>query len=509
MNGLFLLLSAFAVLHGPCEKTRTDGRLELDYPIDAVVDRHDVLAIDVYLEELLPFRWCRVCLRDESTWTTCQLNLKNIDPRRWQSVRLKLADFKGESGATPKLGNLKRLRLSVDLGADADRAEDVHVELRDLRVVGPASEKDVTAECGRDSGTDPIPMKRGERRLAWDHSHRGICGRNWDVSARQAKECGFTDMIVNLAWAGCAAYRSDVVDSHPDVGRFGDQLEQCLAACRKHGLRLHAWLVTYRIFEHLGKANLKPVFEAYERDGRLQVGRDLKITDRWGYWICPSHPDNRRMVQEMMLELVRKGVDGIHFDYVRYADFCGCYCQRCRALFERKLGRRVSNWPADATGVLREDWLAFRAGLISEQVRDVSVAAHALRPSIEVSAAVFYDPRKGGESYRSSQDWRLWCAEGWLDFVCPMDYCGSSVRFRDTIEMQKNLSGKAKMYPGIGFSCWPKDGKAFSRLREQVGHCRETGFGGWTVFNLDDENLVDFLSRFAGSQTPSVQTYLK
>ena len=341
-----------------------------------------------------------------------------------------------------------------------------------------------------------LPPKAGERRLMWCHSARGMTGRSWDESARFLKERHFTDLIVNLVWGGCAYYRSEQTGVHPSVATDGDALEDCLAACRKHGIKCHVWQVSFRLGNEVDVRRMAD----YERDGRLQLNKDGEICAQHGRWFCPSHPANKREICGVMTELVRKGVDGIHFDYIRYQGLEGCYCARCRDLFEKKIGHAVARWPQDvlAVGELRSAWRDFRAGLISDYVRETSCAARRIRPGVEVSAAVFRNPRVGNFAHTAGQDWPTWCAEGWLDFVCPMDYCESSDAFRETIASQRDFAGKAKIYPGIGFGCWTDGDGALRRLGEQVLHCRDVGYGGWCLFDINAAGLDAVLSEHLG-----------
>ena len=78
-----------------------------------------------------------------------------------------------------------------------------------------------------------------------------------------------------------------------------------------------------------------------------------------------------------------------------------------------------------------------------------------------------------------------WCREGWLDFVCPMDYVDSAAMFKSQARMQNEAVGKAKLYPGIGLSCWTNDGEDAVRLAKQIQAVRDLGLGGFTVFNFD------------------------
>ena len=83
------------------------------------------------------------------------------------------------------------------------------------------------------------------------------------------------------------------------------------------------------------------------------------------------------------------------------------------------------------------------------------------------------------------QHWGVWCREGLLDFVCPMDYVESPALFKGQVVPQKRVAGKVPVYPGIGLSTWRNDGRDAVRLAKQILAVRELGLGGFTVFNFD------------------------
>ena len=340
-----------------------------------------------------------------------------------------------------------------------------------------------------------LPPKANERRLMWCHSEKGMRGKDWDASARFLKENNFTDLIVNLAWAGTAYYPSEVYPVNPSVAKDGDMFAACREACRKHGIRMHMWLVSFFLNERIIDER---IVSDYVRAGRVQIARDLKpFKGEGGLWLCPSHPDNRREIKEIMLEAVRKGADGVHFDYIRYEGRGGCYCERCRHLFERKLGRGVKDWPRAVLDDLSDEWMDFRREAIASLVRSTAEEVHKLRPEVEVSAAVMRDPGLGGWAYQCAQDWATWCEKGWVDFVCPMNYRNSSELFGDIVAYQRSMAGKAKIYPGLGATCWVADGGTARRFGEQVLKCRAAGYAGWTVFDLNGQEFGKVLPKFA------------
>jgi uncharacterized lipoprotein YddW (UPF0748 family) len=320
--------------------------------------------------------------------------------------------------------------------------------------------------------------RRDEHRAFWCHSAFGLGGKGWDESIRFLKENGCNAILPNMLWGGTAYYPSKVLPEYGELAGKGDQLAQCLAACRKYGVACHVWKVNWNMS---GKAP-KAFVDRMVKEGRVQKLYDGEVKESW---LCPSHPANRELEIAAMLEVARNYVvDGVHFDYIRYPDGSSCFCDGCRARFEAKLGRAVGDWPRETRreGAVREAWLDFRRSNIDAVVRRVSEEARAIRPGIEVSAAVFRNWPTDRDGV--GQDWKMWCEKGWLDFVCPMDYVDSNVAFRNMAAAQKEYAGRARLYPGIGLSCW-KDPRDAVKLAEQIEIARGLGLSGFTVFNYD------------------------
>jgi uncharacterized lipoprotein YddW (UPF0748 family) len=229
--------------------------------------------------------------------------------------------------------------------------------------------------------------------------------------------------------------------------------------------------------------------------GRTQVNYDGSPNERW---LCPSHPDNQSLEIESMLEVARKyDVAGVHFDYIRYPGGDCCFCQGCRQRFEKAIGKKISNWPADVRNnkTLEQKWLDFRRQQITTVVAAVAQQARKLRPGIKVSAAVFRD----WPSHRDSvgQDWKLWCERGYLDFVCPMDYTPSSGSFERMVRQQRGWADKVPCYPGIGLSTW-SDKSDICKVIEQINTTRRLGTGGFTIFNygaMEAEAVLPLLGK--------------
>ena len=327
-----------------------------------------------------------------------------------------------------------------------------------------------------------LPSKKGEWRAFWCHSERGLGkNHNWDSSIKLLKENGFNTIIPNLAWGGVAYYKSSVLPVHSSVWEVGDAFDECLAACRKYGVQCHVWKVCWRLGQGVDKEYAKRLVA----EGRVQVGFNGSKKDMW---MCPSHPTNLKLEQDAFIELAKKGPDGIHFDYIRYPDMNCCFCDGCRERFEKMIGRKVGNWPNDvrSDAALASEWLEFRRSNITALVKGVSEHVRREYPSVQISAAVFHNPQTDPD--KIGQDWVHWSKEGYLDFLCPMDYNdGSGLPFRGLVEAQARAlkGGKAKLRPGLGLSCWKDIQHDAATLSRQIMIVREIGLDGFSVFNFD------------------------
>jgi len=346
--------------------------------------------------------------------------------------------------------------------------------------VGEARRRLVRAAAGAE------PPTRLRWRGFWCHDAYGVRGHGWDDAVRRLAEHGFTAVLPNVCWGGVAFYPSQVLPVAEEVRERGDALAECLAAARRHGVEVHAWRVNW----NLGRAPADFV-ERLRAEGRLQRGRDGTEL----LWLCPSHPDNRRLEVEAMLELARRyDVDGLHFDYIRCPDAEHCFCDGCRARFEAAIGRPVPNWPGDLRTVpWRDEWNEWRRRQISSLVEEVHLRVRALRPGLKLSAAVFREWERDRDLV--AQDWKLWCERGWLDFVCPMNYIENAAQFQRLVERQREWAGAVPLCPGIGASA------SSSRLGvldviEQVRIAERLGAAGFVVFNygvMEYEELIPLL----------------
>jgi uncharacterized lipoprotein YddW (UPF0748 family) len=440
-----------------------------------------------------------VLLNDDAINKQCLLlsMVGSMVPELWREATIYCIGQVGRVGGFEDYESAREGILQSAAEKDAameamNRADELYAQSRSLLSAGSFSDAITNAKSARELMIEGYCRVQKpvwpEHRAFWCHSAFGVAGMDWDEAIRRLSENGFTAILPNMLWGGVAFYKSEVLPVSDLVAERGDQIELCVKACKKYGVECHVWKVNF----NMGWAASRDFRSKMKEGGRTQVKFDGSGNDRW---LCPSHPENRKLEIESMVEVARKyEVEGVHFDYIRYPDENGCFCNGCRERFEKWAGVKVGNWPGDvrADKTLEDKWLEFRRTQITPVVKGVAEGAREIRDDIKISAAVF----RNWPSDRNTigQDWRLWCEQGWLDFVCPMNYTDSSGQFERMTREQLKWVGDVPCYPGIGLSVW-RDSKDICKLIEQIGVTRKLGTGGFTVFNYGPVESREMISQ--------------
>jgi len=409
----------------------------------------------------------------------------NLVPELWREAAKGCLDRIGRFGPYADYNSSKQgVEKLISKGSPAElaleRATGLHKQGLAILSEGDFSKAIAAAEKAQESMIDAYCLAQkplhGEHRAFWCHSAFGVAGITWDRAIKLLAENGFTAIMPNMLWGGVAFYNSEVLPVAAAVKEKGDQIDLCLTACKKYGIKCHIWKVNY----NMGWATDKKFIARMKAKERTQVNYDGSSNERW---LCPSHPGNQNLEIESMLEVARKyDVHGLHFDYIRYPGKESCFCKGCRLRFEKSIGKKVNNWPTDLRNneSLSEKWLDFRRLQITTVVATIAQRAKKIRPDIKISAAVFRNWPVDRNTV--GQDWKLWCDRGFLDFVCPMDYTDSSSHFQNMIGQQLTWAGNVPCYPGIGLSVW-SNSSDICKLIEQIDITRRLNTGGFTIFN--------------------------
>jgi len=369
---------------------------------------------------------------------------------------------------TEKAARIASIALKVKLYETAGDARQFCMEF-------PALRKELSEQYVRS-----LPSVPGELRLWWEHAGTGSYPGDWDRTMKELKENGFNAVIPNMLWGGLAHYDSKLLPRSRTFDQYGDQIEQAVRAGKKHGVEVHVWKVNFNC------SNAPREFvNSMRQAGRTQV----KFDGTPGNWLCPSHPENRKLEWESMVEVARNyEVDGIHFDYIRYPDSEHCYCEGCKERFEKHVGETLDNFPqVTRTDKWRSRFDDWRCAQITALVADVHREAKKVKPSIKISAAVF--PSYPDCRRWVLQDWPVWVDKGYLDFLCPMNYSASVTTFDAyTSNQMKIVAGRIPVYPGIGATA---TGIALTpdQVAAQIMIARNHGAPGFTIFNLNRETI--------------------
>ena len=150
------------------------------------------------------------------------------------------------------------------------------------------------------------------------------------------------------------------------------------------------------------------------------------------WYLDLGHPDAASYTVEILLHLVRAyDIDGLHLDRIRYPDApvdrdggsnVG-YNETSVARFNARYGRQ---------GVPRTNdplWSAWRREQVTQFLRRLYLSATAIKPALNVSAALICYGAGPGKNFASSeaywhvfQDWAAWAREGIVDTLAPMMY---------------------------------------------------------------------------------------
>ena len=340
------------------------------------------------------------------------------------------------------------------------------------------------------------PPKPGELRGVW-MIYRGR--PTWDETMQRLREANFNAVMARFCSAGVAYFPSRYLPEGSFAKENGDQLAAAAAAAARYGIPLHARMLALFLYE------APPgVRHSYAKAGRLMISSDGEATD----WLCPSHPENRKLVIGACLEMAsRYPVAGIQLDYIRYPWKTYCFCPTCKARFQHDLGVKVDHWPFDCLeGKYRGRFADWRREQLTSLVREISLRLRDVRPGLQFSADVFVNWETHRESF--GQDWKAWVDAGLLDFVCPMDYTADDEQFATWVTRQRGwVNDRVPLCVGIGPRVEDCNLSPEHVLR-QIELSRQLGGDGFVLFDYDEVLAANHLPVIAAglSAEPSVFT---
>ena len=324
--------------------------------------------------------------------------------------------------------------------------------------------------------------------------------RDWPAIMKSLKDNGFNAIFLNLCDGGAAHYPSKVLPVAPGAKPGRDELAEAVRAAKQYRIELHMWRTNWtwrRVPEE--------ILKQYEAEGRLmrnaegKLIRDEPDASVKQDWPCPSHPTNRKLEKDAMLELVRKyDIAGMQFDFLGEPAPTYCYCDHCRTQFQKDAKITVESWPAEVVsgGKYGEEYERWRQGLQTSLVKEISEEAHRIKSGIAVSLVA--RPEVGPECSQVLQDWPEWVKQGWLDFICCMNYGTDRARVEGQVKADVDLvRGAIPVYAGLG----PLPLKDVGELIAQVKEVREAGADGFVAADFFTGSLDKWLPSLHASVT--------
>jgi uncharacterized lipoprotein YddW (UPF0748 family) len=195
------------------------------------------------------------------------------------------------------------------------------------------------------------------------------------------------------------------------------------------------------------------------------------------------HPDVQRFYEELMVEFVSKyEVPAIQFDdHLSLKNIFG-YDEFTLNLYKSETGRSARPAPEAA------EWLAWRAGKLTQFVARISRAIKAARPGIKLSVS----PNPYPWSYDNYvQDWPAWVEAGLVDEVVVQVYRDNMARFKGELEspVLDKVKGKASLIIGVLSGLKPEP-MPIEMVRAQTTMVRDFGYNGVVYFF--QESLLQF-----------------
>ncbi len=305
-----------------------------------------------------------------------------------------------------------------------------------------------------------------EFRALWADTFHPALRNSTEVSqlVANARAGRFNAVIVEVRKRGDAYYNSNFEPKAADVSPSSfDPLADLIAKAHNtsNGQRIevHAWIVTYNIWNNETTPPPQANHPYRLHPDWLTKNNAGETFDGSNYAFDPAHPEVQKHTFNVALDIVsRYDVDGLHFDYIRYAGTTWGYNDVAVERFRQLTGRAGTPVGSDA------EWKQFRRDQVTALVRKVYLAAIDLKPQIKISAAtITWTPSPTADTLaewqRTSayssvlQDWRAWMEEGILDLNIPMAYFRHEERAADWANWNrfiKNRRYQRHAAPGAG-----------------------------------------------------------
>ena len=263
-----------------------------------------------------------------------------------------------------------------------------------------------------------------------------------------AIEKNINHLFVQVRGRGDSFYESQFTSRSQILseGEF-DPLAYLLDTANGKGINIHAWVNVYFLWssKSLPKderhiLHMQQQWLDTTEEWPVDVGKQLEMVavnnSNEGLFLSPNHPD----VNEYLI--TNYDIDGLHLDYIRYQDAEYGRNPYAIAQFKSESGNDPGPWflemerstiasPRLIANMKR--WNNFKRKAVTSLVKDTRALVDEVRPDCIISAAVKPNLYVARERY--FQEWNVWLAAGYLDWVVPMNYSSKKREFARNIDV--------------------------------------------------------------------------
>ena len=317
--------------------------------------------------------------------------------------------------------------------------------------------------------------------------------RSIDDMVSFAIEKNINHLFVQVRGRGDSFYESQFTSRSQILseGEF-DPLAYLLDTANGKGINIHAWVNVYFLWssKSLPKderhiLHMQQQWLDTTEEWPVDVGKQLEMVAvnnySEGLFLSPNHPDVNEYLMKVFRELITNyDIDGLHLDYIRYQDAEYGRNPYAIAQFKSESGNDPGPWflemerstiasPRLIANMKR--WNNFKRKAVTSLVKDTRALVDEVRPNCIISAAVKPNLYVARERY--FQEWNVWLAGDYLDWVVPMNYSSKKREFARNIDVINDNFPKKyreKIIMGIAlYNQTPSEASEkikFSRLRQ-------------------------------------------
>ena len=328
--------------------------------------------------------------------------------------------------------------------------------------------------------------------------------RTLDDMVNFAIEKNINHLFIQVRGRGDSFYESDFIPRSQILseGEF-DPLAYLLDTVKGKGIKIHAWVNVYFLWSskslpnhdrhilHMRQEWLDTT-EEWPVDVKKQLGMvTVNNNSSEGLFLSPNHPDVNGYLIKVFRELITNyDIDGLHLDYIRYQDAEYGRNPYAIAQFKKESGNDPRPWFLEmerSTSASRrlignmKRWNNSKRKAVTSLVKDTRALVNEVRPDCIISAAVKPNLYVARERY--FQEWNVWLAAGYMDWIVPMNYSPKMREFARNIDViNDNFPKKYRDKIIMGIALYNQEP---SEAAEKIKFSRLRQFPGISVFSYN------------------------